>query len=134
MRLIIPFIAGFVFSLGLIVSGMANPAKVVNFLDVTGSWDPSLALVMIGAIAVTFPAFQLIGTDSTPFVHDRFELPTRSDIDPQLILGACLFGIGWGLSGYCPGPAIVSVVLSWQAMLWFFPMMLLGMWVAKRQA
>lgn len=134
MRLAIAFISGGIFSAGLLLSGMANPAKVANFLDIFGTWDPSLAFVMLGAIAVTFPAFRLIKSDSTPIAAPSFELPTRSDIDKPLLIGASLFGIGWGLSGYCPGPAVVSVVVSWQAMLAFFPAMLLGMWFARRQS
>ena len=134
MRLAIAFISGAIFSTGLLISGMANPAKVANFLDVFGTWDPSLAFVMMGAIAVTFPAFRLIKSDSRPIAAPSFELPTRHDIDKPLLIGASLFGIGWGLSGYCPGPAVVSVVVSWQAMLVFFPAMLLGMWFARRQS
>ncbi|MGB0866405.1 MAG: DUF6691 family protein [Granulosicoccaceae bacterium] len=133
MRLAIAFAAGAVFSLGLLVSGMANPAKVINFLDVTGSWDPSLAFVMIGAIAVVFPAFKLIKDDSSPLAAEHFEIPTRRDVDKPLVIGAALFGVGWGLSGYCPGPAVVSVVVAWQPMLAFFPAMLVGMWLARRQ-
>lgn len=134
MRLAIACISGAIFSSGLLMSGMANPAKVANFLDIFGTWDPSLAFVMLGAIAVTFPAFRLIKTDSKPIAAPSFELPTRNDIDKPLLIGASLFGIGWGLSGYCPGPAVVSVVVSWQAMLVFFPAMLLGMWFARRQS
>lgn len=132
MRVIIAALSGGIFSAGLLISGMANPAKVANFLDVFGSWDPSLAFVMMGAIAVTFPAFRLIKGDSKPIAADSFDLPTRKDIDKPLVLGASLFGIGWGLSGYCPGPAVVSLVVSWQSMLVFFPPMLLGMWLARR--
>ncbi len=134
MRLVISFIAGLVFSAGLVVSGMANPAKVVNFLDFSGSWDPSLAFVMIGAIAVASIGFRLVGENSKPFSAPRFDLPNRKDIDRPLISGAIFFGVGWGLSGYCPGPALVSLVLSSQAMLSLFPMMLLGMWIAKKTA
>ena len=132
MRLLIAFVAGLIFSAGLVISGMANPAKVVNFLDFTANWDPSLAFVMIGAIAVASIGFRLVGEGSKPFFAISFELPTRTDIDRPLVLGAVFFGIGWGLSGYCPGPALVSVVLSSEAMLSLFPMMLLGMWLARK--
>ena len=101
--------AGFVFGIGLWVSGMANPKKVLGFLDVTGDWDASLMLVMGGAVAVTVVAFHFILRTAKPFFEMKFEMPTRKDIDFPLIAGAALFGIGWGTAGYCPGPALTAL-------------------------
>lgn len=101
-------VAGVVFAVGLTISGMARPDKIVGFLDVAGAWDPSLAFVMIGALAVHLVAHRLIAKRKTPLFDDRFHLPTRKDIDKRLVVGAVLFGVGWGLGGFCPGPAIVS--------------------------
>ncbi len=103
------FIAGAIFGAGLTVSQMVNPSKVIAFLDVTGNWDPSLAFVMGSALIVTFIGYRLVLKGKTPLFADKFRLPTSKDIDPPLILGAALFGIGWGLSGLCPGPALASI-------------------------
>ena len=97
------------FGTGLILSGMANPAKVQNFLDLFGTWDPSLAFVMGGAIAVTMPGFWLVTRRAKPFFNDVFHLPTRTDFDKRLVSGAAIFGFGWGLGGFCPGPAVTAV-------------------------
>ena len=102
--------AGILFGLGLAVSQMINPAKVLAFLDVAGDWDRSLAFVMAGAVAVSFIAFRIAKTRHRPLLGDTFALPTRRDIDLPLVAGAVLFGVGWGLSGLCPGPAITAVV------------------------
>ena len=101
--------AGFVFGIGLWISGMANPKKVLAFLDVTGYWDASLALVMAGAVAVTVVLFRLVLNREKPALAETFELPTRKDIDLPLLAGAAIFGIGWGIGGYCPGPAITAL-------------------------
>mgnify|MGYP000882980322 CR=1 FL=1 len=101
-------VAGLLFGVGLGVSGMTRPAKVEGFLDLFGAWDPSLALVMVGAIAVHFVALRLVRRRRAPLFEDRFHLPTRRDIDRRLVLGALIFGAGWGLGGYCPGPGLVS--------------------------
>ena len=103
------FIAGLVFGIGLIVSGMFDPAKVQGFLDLAGEWDPSLAFVMAGAIAVGFFAFRIAGKRATAILGDAMQIPTRNDIDTPLVLGSVVFGIGWGLGGFCPGPALVSL-------------------------
>lgn len=100
--------AGFVFGLGLWVSGMANPKKVLGFLDVTGQWDASLMLVMGGAVAVTLIGFYFILKREKPFMEKKFEVPGRRDIDSPLVAGAGIFGIGWGIGGYCPGPALTA--------------------------
>jgi len=106
---LIEFIVGLLFGWGLLISGMTDPGKVIGFLDLTGSWDPSLALVMGGAIAVGFFAFGTAKKRTSNFLGGALHLPTSSDIDKRLILGALLFGAGWGLAGFCPGPGIVSM-------------------------
>jgi uncharacterized membrane protein YedE/YeeE len=131
MRILINLIAGILFGLGLLVSGMANPAKVLNFLDLAGTWDPSLAFVMAGAIAVALPGYRLVFRRSAPLLSDRFRLPTRTSIDYWLVLGAAVFGIGWGLSGFCPGPAVVSLPLLAKGTLAFVPAMLVGAVLAR---
>jgi uncharacterized protein len=112
MSSLIGLLAGFAFGVGLAVSEMVNPAKVLAFLDVAGRWDPSLAFVMIGALAVTFVGFRLTAQRSGPVFGERFEVPTARSIDPALLLGAAIFGIGWGLVGFCPGPAIASLAFE----------------------
>ncbi len=102
------FFAGLVFGIGLILSGMTDPGKVIGFLDVAGLWDPSLALVMGGAILVGFFAFKLAGNRAKAFFGGAMHLPQRRDIDNRLVGGSVVFGIGWGLAGFCPGPALVS--------------------------
>ena len=106
--LALSFGAGGLFAIGLGVSGMAKPAKVTGFLDLFGAWDASLAFVMVGAIAVYFVAHRLILRRSRPLFDKRFHLPTRKDLDARLLIGAAIFGVGWGLGGYCPGPGLVS--------------------------
>jgi uncharacterized protein len=101
--------AGFVFGIGLWVSGMANPRKVLGFLDVAGDWDASLLLVMAGAVAVTLLAFRMVLKRPKPLLEEKFHLPTRRDIDIPLVAGAAIFGIGWGTAGYCPGPALTAL-------------------------
>lgn len=133
MKIISSLVAGVVFGLGLIVAQMINPAKIQNFLDVFGDWDPSLALVMVGAIAVTLPGFRLTGKRIEPFFHDTFHMPTRKDIDARLIFGGGFFGIGWGLAGFCPGPALAALPLMAPSVIVFVIAMLVGMWVARMQ-
>lgn len=131
MRILVTLFAGLLFGTGLILSGMTNPSKVQNFLDLFGDWDPSLAFVMGGAIAVTMPGFWLVQKRDTPFFNDVFHLPTRTDFDTRLIVGAATFGIGWGLGGFCPGPAITALPLAASGTLWFVIAMLVGMTLAK---
>ena len=131
MRILISALAGLVFGLGLIVSGMSDPAKVKNFLDFFGTWDPSLAFVMGGAIAITLVGYRIAFGRGKPLLADEFSLPRKGDIDAPLVIGAALFGIGWGLSGFCPGPAIVSLPLLATGTLVFVPAMLLGMLLAR---
>ena len=106
------FTIGLLFGIGLLVSGMANPAKVLAFLDVTGHWDPSLAFVMAGAVAVSAAGYRVARRRGRPVLAPRLDIPTRRDLDPRLLVGAAVFGLGWGLAGLCPGPAltILSVV------------------------
>ena len=125
-------VAGLIFGLGLILSGMGNPAKVQNFLDFFGTWDPSLAFVMIGAIAVAFVAFMFAKRRKTALLGEPMQLPTSSAIDARLLIGSAMFGIGWGLAGYCPGPALASLFTGGSDVWWFVPAMLAGMWLAQR--
>jgi len=120
-------LAGLVFGFGLILSGMASPAKVLGFLDLAGSWDPSLALVMAGAIAVGLPAFALARRRTTTLLGTPLRLPTASAIDRRLVGGSLLFGIGWGLAGFCPGPALVALGIGELKAVVFVTAMLAGM-------
>lgn len=126
------FIAGLLFGLGLAISQMVNPEKVIAFLDITGDWDPSLALVMAAAVAVNFVGFRLTTRRQQPVFGDVFHLPTRSDLDGRLIIGATIFGVGWGLGGYCPGPALAALSIgSWEPVV-FLAAMLAGSLVYGR--
>ena len=107
-RALIAFLCGLLFGAGLIVSQMSNPAKVLGFLDITGQWDPSLALVMVGAVAVFAIAYRLALRRHAPMFDERFLAPETTTLDKPLIIGAALFGVGWGAAGFCPGPALVS--------------------------
>lgn len=120
-------IAGLIFGLGLILAGMANPAKVLGFLDLAGAWDPSLALVMGGAIAVASIAFALANKRETSLLGITINLPTARHIDKRLVIGGLLFGIGWGLAGICPGPAFVLLGSGSHKGLLFLIAMLVGM-------
>ncbi len=123
------FIVGLLFGWGLLISGMTDPGKVIGFLDLTGSWDPSLAMVMGGAIAVGFFAFGIAKKRTSNFLGGALHLPTSSDVDKRLILGALLFGAGWGLAGFCPGPGIVSMAAGQSKAAVFVVAMLAGMLV-----
>lgn len=137
------FGVGLLFGAGLIVAGMTQADKVIGFLDVGGAWDPSLAFVMGGAIAVHLVLFRLILRRESPLLAARFAIPTRRDIDPRLVLGAATFGAGWGVGGYCPGPGLVAAgTLATEAMV-FLGAMTLGMaafhavdtaWTARQEA
>lgn len=125
--LISAFAAGLVFGLGLLISGLANPHKVLAFLDLFGAWDPSLALVMGGAIAVGLPVFQLAKGRERALLGGELQLPTRRDIDRPLVFGSLAFGAGWGLAGFCPGPAIVATGAGIPKAIVFTAAMLAGM-------
>lgn len=120
-------LSGTIFAVGLAISGMTQPAKVVAFLDVGGNWDPSLAFVMIGAIGVYALLYRLILRRSAPALDEQFHLPTATQIDPKLVGGACLFGLGWGIAGFCPGPAIASFASLQQDAVTFVASMAVGM-------
>src|SRR5690606_36682511 len=121
--------AGLLFGVGLAISGMTQPSKVVGFLDVTGNWDPSLAFVMLGAVLVYFVSSRLVARRESPIFGEGFHLPTRRDLDPKLIAGAALFGIGWGLGGYCPGPGITSLGAGLLTPVLFVAAMAAGTWI-----
>lgn len=135
MAQIAQFVIGLIFGLGLLVSGMSNPAKVLNFLDFaaisTGTWDGSLAFVMAGAIAVTYVGFTLVLRRSQPLLAEKFHLPGKADLDARVIAGPAIFGIGWGLAGFCPGPAFTALGLGTTAAMVFVVAMLAGMWLAR---
>ncbi|KST61138.1 hypothetical protein AO398_00155 [Methylobacterium sp. GXS13] len=121
------FAVGLLFGLGLLVSGMADPAKVLAFLDVTGRWDPSLALVMVGAVAVSATGYLVARRRGRPVLASRLEIPTRRDLDPRLIAGAAVFGLGWGLAGLCPGPALTLMTVAPTQAVTFVAAMVVGM-------
>jgi uncharacterized membrane protein YedE/YeeE len=127
MKFITAFISGLIFGIGLIVSGMTNPGKVIGFLDIFGHWDPSLAFVMGGAILVAAPAFALSKRRKTSLLGEEITPSTHKRPDFKLIIGSLLFGIGWGLVGYCPGPAVASVLDSGIQPLIFVAAMLIGL-------
>jgi uncharacterized membrane protein YedE/YeeE len=128
---IIALLTGWIFGLGLAVSEMTDPARVVGFLDVAGEWDPTLLLVMGGAIAVTLPGFFAVLSRSRPLAAEKFYLPDKKDIDTRLMAGAAIFGAGWGLAGFCPGPALVALSTLSPEVLIFVAAMLVGQLLAS---
>lgn len=129
MALLTSFLAGLVFGIGLIVSGMANPKKVLGFLDLAGAWDPSLALVMVGAIAVGVVAFAVARRRSVSLLGESMRMPTARQIDRRLVAGSVLFGVGWGIAGFCPGPALVALGAGESKAAVFVAAMIVGMGV-----
>ena len=127
MLALMSFVAGIVFGVGLIVSRMANPAKVIGFLDLTGRWDPSLAFVMAGAVAVAAVAFAIAGRRQRSLLGATMQLPASRVIDRRLLAGSALFGIGWGIAGFCPGPALVALGMGEPKAVVFVAAMLAGM-------
>lgn len=127
MQLLMALASGLVFGLGLIISGMTDPSKVTGFLDLAGKWDPSLAFVMGGAILVGLFAFRFAATRSSAILGGPMRLPTARQIDRRLVLGGLTFGVGWGLAGYCPGPALASLATGGSKPLIFVLAMLAGM-------
>ncbi|MGC4406439.1 DUF6691 family protein [Methyloversatilis sp. MC4-4] len=138
MQALIALVAGLLFGLGLLLSGMANPTKVVGFLDLAGNWDPSLALVMAGAIGAALPAFTMARRRSTAWAGCALALPSATQIDAPLVLGSLTFGVGWGLAGYCPGPALVSLGTGSAPAVVFVLAMIAGMaihaWLTRPRA
>lgn len=127
MAVFFSLVSGLVFGLGLIVAGMTDPARVLGFLDLAGAWDPSLAFVMVGAIAIGAIAFGLSRGWSTSLLGLQMRVPSEDDIDRRLVAGSVLFGVGWGLAGFCPGPALVTVGMGNPKGILFFAAMLAGM-------
>jgi uncharacterized membrane protein YedE/YeeE len=134
MQILSALITGSLFGFGLSLSEMINPARVIGFLDVAGKWDATLLCVMSGALLVTAPLYSLILRRSQPLLDQQFFLPTKSAIDRPLIVGAAIFGIGWGLGGFCPGPALAALASGSPAVLLFVIAMIAGQWAAGRFA
>ena len=132
MRAWIAFAAGLLFGLGLSLGGMTQPAVVLGFLDIFGAWDPRLVFVMAGAVLTTAIGYRLVLRRSRPLLAERFQWPTSRRIDARLIGGAALFGIGWGIAGYCPGPALASLGAGVPALLVLVACMIAGWWLAAR--
>jgi len=130
-RSVAAFVAGVVFGVGLIVAQMTNPAKVIGFLDITGNWDPSLALVMGGAVVVFGIAYRLSRRRSAPLLAPAFVAPRQREVTAPLVMGSLVFGVGWGLSGFCPGPAVVGSTFSEPRVWAFVAAMLAGMLVYR---
>lgn len=131
MKNVFAFIFGSIFALGLIISGMSNPAKVLSFLDISGNWDISLMFVMIGAIAVAFVPFQKVIRHPRTIFGETIVLPQNRQLDKKLIVGAVLFGIGWGITGICPAPALTLIGLGHTQIWYFIIAMLIGMFVHR---
>ena len=131
IRQLIVLLSGFVFALGLGISEMTRPEKVLGFLDIFGDWDPSLAFVMGGAIVVYAGALQVVKSRNRPQFGKKFRIPTRSDITPSLLIGAATFGVGWGLAGFCPGPGIVAAAGLVTPALFFLPALIVGILIHR---
>jgi uncharacterized membrane protein YedE/YeeE len=127
LRLVVPLTCGLVFGFGLSLSGMLDPTRVRGFLDVFGHWDPSLAFVLAGAVAASYVGIQMTKRMRKPVLASSFELPSKKQVDARLLVGSALFGIGWGMSGLCPGPAIASLALGLVPTMVFTATMLVGM-------
>lgn len=128
-ELIAAFVVGLVFAVGLAVSGMTLPTKVIGFLDIFGEWDPALAFVMGGAVIVYAIGFRFVTRSDTPRFAPKFSIPTRKDITPRLLIGSAIFGMGWGLGGFCPGPALTSLSTGLPDVAVFVVAMLSGMYL-----
>ncbi len=131
MRLILSYLIGLVFGIGIALSGMINPAKVLNFFDVAGTWDPSLAFVMGGALIVTALGYRLVLRRPAPLLSAKFQLPTRRDLDLPLIGGSAVFGVGWGIAGFCPGGALPALGTGRAEVFIFVAALLAGIIAAK---
>jgi hypothetical protein len=131
MRILSALVIGLIFGLGISISGMANPAKVLNFFDIFGTWDPSLAFVMAGALAVNIPGYRLAFRRPAPVIEPRFQIPDKRVIDRRLVLGSATFGIGWGIAGFCPGGALPVISTLEPGVLLFIAALIVGMLVAR---
>jgi uncharacterized protein len=135
MAVVSQFAIGLIFGLGLVISGMSDPAKVLNFLDLagigSGTWDASLAFVMAGAVAVTFVGYNRIQKQPRPVFGEKFHLPTKQELDLRIISGPAIFGVGWGLAGFCPGPAVTALGFGSSAAVIFVAAMAAGMMLAR---
>lgn len=131
IRIVATFLVGIVFGLGIAISGMADPAKVLNFFDIAGSWDPSLLVVMFSALATTAIGYRLVFRRGQPFLDASFHLPSAGRIDAPLVLGSAVFGVGWGIAGFCPGGAIPALGLGRMEPVIFVLAMGVGIFVAR---
>lgn len=131
MRLFSAYLIGIIFGVGISISGMANPAKVLNFFDIAGTWDPSLAFVMGGALVVTFIGYRFVLKRPTPFAANSFQIPTGRAIDARLIGGSALFGIGWGIAGFCPGGALPALGTGVTQVFIFVAALIAGILIAR---
>jgi uncharacterized protein len=131
MRLLSAFAIGLIFGLGIAISGMINPAKVLNFFDIAGTWDPSLALVMGGALAVAIPGYRLVLCRPAPVLDDHFKLPDTRVIDRRLFLGSATFGVGWGIAGFCPGGALPALGTGHPGVVLFVAAVIGGLLLAR---
>ncbi|KIN73486.1 DUF6691 family protein [Sulfitobacter guttiformis] len=132
MRIILSYFIGLIFGTGISISGMANPAKVINFFDIAGMWDPSLAFVMGGALLVTFIGYRIVLKRPSPLLQSSFEVPTRRDLDLSLIGGSAVFGIGWGIAGFCPGGALPALGTGRTEVFIFVAALVAGIFAAKK--
>jgi len=130
IKLILALLAGILFGLGLAISQMVNPDKVLSFLDITGNWDPSLALVMAGALAIAIPSFRWARHHDKPVFGSRFHITSKTLLDKPLLIGSAVFGIGWGMTGYCPGPAFASMALGNREAILMVVSIYAGSWAA----
>ena len=131
MSFVVNVLLGLLFGIGLVMSGMSDPARVLNFLDLAGNWDPSLAFVMGGAALVAFIGYRVVLRRDRPLMANGFHLPTKTRIDGRLLAGAAIFGVGWGFGGFCPGPALTALGLGQAGALAFLPAMFIGFWIAR---
>ena len=131
MHLVFVYLIGVIFGTGIVVSGMANPAKVINFFDIAGTWDPSLAFVMGGALVVTFVGYRIVFGRSRPIFEGRFVLPTARNLDARLIGGSAVFGVGWGIAGFCPGGALPALGTGRIEVILFVAALIGGILAAK---
>ena len=132
MNKLVALFCGTIFGIGLVISQMINPAKVLGFLNVFGEWDPSLAFVMIGALIISSPLFHLFKNKEKPIFSTSFSISENKEIDKRLIFGSILFGVGWGLAGLCPGPAISSIALLNTSSVTFVFSMFIGFYIASK--